>query len=83
MDVPFCLLCMHNLYMYMYVIHCSNGCTDMFYNCVIFVILNKKEKKRRRNNREKYATISSLNKGCPSSEVSVSRKPKSRTAKTD
>ena len=23
----------------MYVIHCWNGCTDMFYNCVIFVIL--------------------------------------------
>ena len=43
-DVPFCLLRRHNLYMYiciyMYVIHCWNGCADMFYNCVIFVILN-------------------------------------------
>ena len=45
MDVPFCLLCMRNLYMCMYIYVCmlstaGNGCTDMFYNCVIFVILN-------------------------------------------
>ena len=26
----------------MCVIHCRNGCTDMLYYCVIFVILNKK-----------------------------------------
>ena len=30
----FCLVCMYNLYMYIciYVIHCWNRCTDMFYN---------------------------------------------------
>ena len=39
----------------MYVIHCWNGCTDMFYNCVIFVkliffkvCLKKREKKEDR-----------------------------------
>ena len=40
MDVSFCLLCMYS--MCMYVIHCRNGCTDTYYNCVIFVILRKK-----------------------------------------
>ena len=49
MSVPFCLLSMYNLYMYiciiMYVIHCWNRYTDMFYNCVIFVILNKRKRK--------------------------------------
>ena len=41
MDVPF-LSIMYaypvHVYLYMYVIHCWNGCTHMFYNCVIFVI---------------------------------------------
>ena len=50
MSVPFCLLSMYNLYMYiciiMYVIHCWNRYTDMFYNCVIFVILNKRKRKK-------------------------------------
>ena len=32
------------IFVYMYVIDCWNGCTDMFYNCVIFVILNLKKK---------------------------------------
>ena len=31
-----------HVYLYMCVIHCRNGCTDMLYYCVIFVILNKK-----------------------------------------
>ena len=39
-------------------------------------------KKKNQKKREKYATISSLNKGSPSSEVHVSRK-KLQTAKTD
>ena len=30
----------------MCVIHCRNGCTDMLYYCVIFVILNKKKEKK-------------------------------------
>ena len=34
--------------MYTYVIHCWNGCTDMFYYCVIFVILNLKKEKRKK-----------------------------------
>ena len=36
-----------HVYLYTYVIHCWNGCTDMFYNCVIFVILNLKKKKKK------------------------------------
>ena len=35
LSVPLCILCMHNLYMYMSVIPCLNRCTDIFYNCVI------------------------------------------------
>ena len=41
--LSFSLLCMHkhvHIYLYMDVIHCWNGYTDMFYNCVIFVTLN-------------------------------------------
>ena len=34
-----------HVYLYTYVIHCWNGCTDMLYYCVIFVILNLKNKK--------------------------------------
>ena len=29
----------------MHVIRCLNGCTDIFYNCVIFVILKKQTTK--------------------------------------
>ena len=32
-----------HVYLYTYVIHCWNGCTHIFYNCVIFVILNLKK----------------------------------------
>ena len=32
----------------MCVIHCRNGCTDMLYYCVIFVILNLKKKKKKK-----------------------------------
>ena len=43
-----------HVYLYTYVIHCWNGCTDMFYNCVIFVLLNlKKKKKERRKKQQK------------------------------
>ena len=41
-DVPFSSIMYAypvHVYLYMYVIHCWNGCNDMFYNCVIFVIL--------------------------------------------
>ena len=34
-----------HVYLYTYVIHCSNGCTNMFYYCVIFVILNLKKER--------------------------------------
>ena len=43
MDISFCVLCMHNMYMYICICLLSTvetGYTDMFYNCVIFVILN-------------------------------------------
>ena len=50
MSVSFCILRMHNLYMYICVsvIHCRNRCTEqvrlhIFYNCVIFVIVNKRK----------------------------------------
>ena len=48
MIVSFFLLCMshEHVYLYTYVIHCWNGCTDMFDYCVRFVILNKKTGKK-------------------------------------
>ena len=38
----------------MSVIHCWNRCIDMFYNCVIFVILNKRRGKKEEINRIRH-----------------------------
>ena len=52
MSVPFCILCMHRLFLYIYlymsVIHRRNRCTEqvhwhMFYNCVIWSIKEKNQ----------------------------------------
>ena len=42
-----------HVYLYMCVIHCRNGCTDMLYYCVIFVILNKKHLKKKKKKKKK------------------------------
>ena len=42
----------------MCVIHCRNGCTDMLYYCVIFVILNKKIKKSLKKEEKKRSAAS-------------------------
>ena len=59
MSVSFCILWMHKLYMYtcMSVILCGNRCTQqlywhIFYNCVVFVIVNKRKCPTHNNNKD-------------------------------
>ena len=61
MAVPFCILCMHKLYMYiciclLYIIETAmqNRCTDMFYDCVILVVVNKRSSHK---NKKKKASV--------------------------
>ena len=48
-----------------------------------FLKKKKKTQKNKKKKTEKYSTTSSLNNGCPSSEVPVSRMPKVPSAKAD
>ena len=57
LSVPFCLLCMHKLYMYigiiMWVIHCWNTCTDLFVIVLYSLYCIKVNRRRRRRRRRK------------------------------